>query len=126
MFLRLNIFSILGLAFLCNACTSVDYVNNAGYSELTGEKINREADFDTSRGAKQYGALIFKKDPRKAASEEGNSFVVALKRQKSKFFGEATLFESKNSEKTFIDQTIFRFGADKKDKGLALGMSFRF
>ncbi len=115
------------LALMCNACSGVDYVNNAGYTEITGIDVNdKAAYFDTSKRAKQYGALMFKRDSNKEMSEEGNAITFALKRQKQKFFAETSLFETKNEEKTFIDKTFFDFGLDRKSKGLSLGLTMNF
>lgn len=118
--------SLSVLAIMCNACSGVDYINNSTYAELTDTYIDRSADFDTANKAKQYGALMFKKDRSKEMSEEGNAITFALKRQKQKFFAETNLFNSKNTEKTFIDRTDFDFGIDRKSKGFALGLTMKF
>ncbi len=126
MFKGLKILSLLGLVFTCNACSGVSYMSNSSLAELEGTNFNQGSDFDTSNGAKQYGALVFKKDSKKGVMEEGNAFAVALKRQRSEFFGEATLFQTKNQDKTFIDRAMFDLGVDRRNRGINLGMTLRF
>ncbi len=116
------------VSLVSSACTSgVEYVNNSTYTALTGDQVNRNADFDTKvHGPKQYGALIFKKDRKKEISDKENVVTFALKRQKQRFFAETTLFDSNNNEKTFVDRTFFDFGVDKSSKGVSLGLTMQF
>ncbi|MDX1949636.1 MAG: hypothetical protein SFT90_03945 [Rickettsiales bacterium] len=127
MFRGFKLLSLLGLVFTCNACSGVSYMSNSSLAELEGTNFRQDSNlFDTSNGAKQYGALVFKKDSSKGIREEGNAFAVALKRQKNEFFGEATLFQTKNENKTYIDRAMFDLGVDRRNRGINLGMTLRF
>lgn len=84
--------------------------------------------FDNKK-IREYGGLVIKdtkKDTTDKDLDEGDNYYVSFKRQKSRVFAETLLFKSDNEEKSFIDQTFFDFGVDKKQKGVSFNLTLKY
>lgn len=128
----LNISALLILVNICIACNNnVDYMNRKDYAKLRADQGVDSfipTKFD-GRKIREYGGVVIKnaedEDNSSDINEEDHHYV-AFKREKSRVFAETLLFRSDNERKTFVDQTFFDFGVDKKKKTLSLNLTLKY
>ena len=118
---------IIGLAFSTTACGMND-VNfkdrkdlrySSDYDPLQERRYNGYQSFKTP---KTYGALNFKDnaDP----DDEGDNIII--KRLKSRFYAERTVFKAVDATNAFIDETLLNFGVEKDFDAISAEVRFKF
>jgi hypothetical protein len=133
----LNRLLVLPLVLVTCSCGSVEYLNQSKFaSENQGSLLlQRQAfangaiitpDQEARLANRTLGGVSF---TRSGLDDSGRPFkpqYFVLRREKQEVRAETILFESKNKNKSVIDNSIFGFGVDRKEKGLSLDLTFRF
>ncbi len=124
---KLVTFTLLTIGL--GACASLDFADRSeliatqGYEGDIDELVY--TNFGEARRVKTLGTLTMNNFSKKTDEDDG-SRVFNLKRDKSRFFAETTVFTSDNKDKSFFDETAVNFGVDKKKKGLNVEFSMKF
>lgn len=117
---------IMGL----NACSMAsmsfadrnDLIAAQGYEGLDEIAYNG---YMQPRTIKTLGTLTMNNNFGKT-DDTADARVFQLKRDKSKFYAETSLFTSDNKDRTFFDETLINFGMDKKQKGMNVELTLKF
>jgi hypothetical protein len=128
--IKLNILLVIPLVFLINACSHVEYLSRSSYQEYRGEEdhIKLRSFRDGHKLPREYGGLIIKKNPedKQELNSEEAVYNLAFKRQKKKFYAEAVLYDGRDKENSFVDQTLFDFGIDKNQRSFNIGLTLKY
>ena len=130
-------FVILPIALVACSCGKLEYMSRSSFAEAASGSILLQQPAFTN------GQLITPEQQARIANRTmgGVSFTPSgvtkngkvkaplyfvLRRHKGEVSAETMLYESKNKEKTFLDNSILKFGIDRKRKGAGFDISLRW
>lgn len=123
------------LVFTFCACGKMDYHSRSDFAErakgsillqqpaftngeiITPEQQARIAD-------RTMGGLSF--TPGASNGKPGDPLYFVLRRHKGIVSAETVLYESKNKDKTFFDNSMFKFGIDRRNEGANFDITLRW